>query len=425
MPYKIKGKILQQILRDFAKAVAGPEKQYKRIDYNAWRTLANVSDNETITLNMENTSDNCILYHFKTSKATRSFKSDDKSFGQFFYNEFVMKYNYSISDGNLYIKQSDESMKSNWETVYLGKWDTPEVSANNYDEIKGYNVINVESIKASKEAESIVIGDDATIKFESVDGCIDIDYNKINAVNDRIVAMETTIEELKSTAGNGFKKKEKEDMNNKMFNFEFGPVKTDLIRMSMYGIAVNNAEGSYVAWDAVNGCLMNVDIINFDGSKFLYKMPVAVKDIAVGDIVYHMAKPMFVVKVQSKSLEVIDPVCGEKKEIMLARSPFGFDFATKLVSLLNFNGMASADADNPFGNIWMLMAMSDGKMEDMLLPMMMMNGGFGNMNPMMLYMMMSDSKTDKSILPLLMMANQVPGRNQVCNCNCICDDIAK
>ena len=433
MPYRIKGKILQQILKDFSKAVVGPEKQYKRIDYNSWRTLANVSDNETITLNMENTVDNCILYHFKTSKATRSFKSDDKSFGQFFYNEFVTKCNYSISDGNLYVT-SDKS--HNWETTYQAKWDA--IDSYNGDEchvvaklndataVDGITVNKVNDFTAlegipndiiwaedvscnyNPPSKKIVIDENATLEWKGNKGVVDIDYDTINHI-------------VKGTTNT---QKEKKNMNNKMFNFEFGPVESsNLVRMSMYGIAINNAEGSYVAWDAVNGCLMNVDIINFDGSKFLYKMPVAVKDIAVGDIVYHMAKPMFVIKVQSKSLEVIDPVYGEKKEIMLARSPFGFDFATKLVSLLNFNGMAVADADNPFGNIWMLMAMSDGKMDDMMLPLMMMNGGFNNMNPMMMYFMMKDNK-DNNILPLLMMNSQMNGHNHTCNC-CCGDDIAK
>ena len=45
--------------------------------------------------------------------------------------------------------------------------------------------------------------------------------------------------------------KEEEDnkMNNKIFNFDFGPIKSDNVRMSMYGLAVKNRSGNYVAWD--------------------------------------------------------------------------------------------------------------------------------------------------------------------------------
>ena len=49
-------------------------------------------------------------------------------------------------------------------------------------------------------------------------------------------------------------------MDNKIFNFDFGPVKGDNIRMSMYGLAVKNRDGNYVAWDKVNENIMNVDI---------------------------------------------------------------------------------------------------------------------------------------------------------------------
>ena len=66
----------------------------------------------------------------------------------------------------------------------------------------------------------------------------------------------------------------------------------------------------------------------------------------------------------------------------------------------------TADAQNPFGNMWMLMAMGDGKdIDPMMLAMMM--GGQGNMNPMMLAMMMGGDKTDmRDMLLLSMMMNQ-------------------
>ena len=55
--------------------------------------------------------------------------------------------------------------------------------------------------------------------------------------------------------------KEKEE-SMKFGNFDFGPVDTS-IRMSLYGLAIKNASGTYVAYDATNKSVMDVDIVNF------------------------------------------------------------------------------------------------------------------------------------------------------------------
>lgn len=211
-----------------------------------------------------------------------------------------------------------------------------------------------------------------------------------------------------------YEKKDNEEKENKMkgFNFDFGKITNDSIRMSMYGMAVKNTSGVWTAYDKSTGDLMDVDVFNFDGSNFLFKMPVAIKDIAVGDVIIHARKPMFVIsKTEAGDLVAVDPVAGEKKTIMPIRSPFGFNFATKVISLFdNLMGNSEApSADNPFGNLWMLMLM-DGKsdMKDMLIPMMLMsqaNGSTNAFNPMML-MLMNDGDMKDIALPLMLM-NQV------------------
>lgn len=211
-----------------------------------------------------------------------------------------------------------------------------------------------------------------------------------------------------------YEKKDNEEKENKMkgFNFDFGKITNDSIRMSMYGMAVKNTSGVWTAYDKSTGDLMDVDVFNFDGSNFLFKMPVAIKDIAVGDVIIHARKPMFVVsKTEAGDLVAVDPVAGEKKTIMPIRSPFGFNFATKVISLFD-NLMPTAEApsaDNPFGSLWMLMLL-DGKsdMKDMLIPMMLMNQANGStnaFNPMML-MLMSDGDMKDLAVPLMLM-NQV------------------
>ena len=202
--------------------------------------------------------------------------------------------------------------------------------------------------------------------------------------------------------------KEKNNMNS-MFNFDFGPVNSNSVRMSMYGLAVKNKDSKYVSYNASTDEIFDVEIFNFDGAKFLYKMPVAIKDIAIGDVVVHNHAPMFVVAIpkDGKSLKVVDPINGEKKEIMLTKSPFGFNFVTKIVNFLAgaFNATEVSES-NPFGNMWMYALMSDKDTFSEFLPLMMMSNG-SNINPQMIpLMMMSDSKSSaKDILPMLMFMN--------------------
>ena len=208
------------------------------------------------------------------------------------------------------------------------------------------------------------------------------------------------------------------------FNFDFGPVNPSLVRMSMYGLAVKNKAGTWVSYNPNSDEIVDVDVLNFDGAKFLYRMPVAIKDISVGDVVIHNGAPMFVVFVpqDGKALTVIDTINGERKDIMLLRSPFGFNFATKVVNFLGNMFNASATAENPFGNMWMLMAMSgDNKdMGDMLPLMLMTNGGNMDMsNPLMMYALMGNKGQVSDMLPWFLMANsQKPTHNCACGGNC-------
>lgn len=203
--------------------------------------------------------------------------------------------------------------------------------------------------------------------------------------------------------------KEEEDnkMNNKIFNFDFGPIKSDNVRMSMYGLAVKNRNGNYVAWDKANESIMNVDILNFNGDGLMYKVPMPIKDIKDGDIIIHNRVPMFVVEVYEKTLGVIDVFSGEKKNIILSKSPFGFDFATKVVSIMDFGAM-NGDApseDNPFGNMWPLLMLNDsGSIDPMALAFMCAGKGDGA-NPMMMYALLASKGNNDNLLPLMLMMN--------------------
>lgn len=214
---------------------------------------------------------------------------------------------------------------------------------------------------------------------------------------------------------------EKENNKMKNFNFDFGPCNPDTIRMSMYGLAIKNASGAWVSYNPATKQIIDVDVLNFDGAKYMYKMPVGLKEVKVGDIVIHNRKPMFVIstaKDQSNALLVVDIYAGEEKTIVPAVNMFGFNFVTKVVSLFGELTQNAPSPDAPFGNFLPFLLMADGNdnsIDPMALMLMMGQGGGANFaqNPMMLYFLMKDGN-DKDLLPLMFMMGQgnVPATNQ-------------
>lgn len=213
-------------------------------------------------------------------------------------------------------------------------------------------------------------------------------------------------------------KEKRKDNDNMNFNFDFGPLtNNDNVRMSIYGLAVKNSDGVWVSYDKAGKQIMNVDVFNFDGRRFMYKIPVAVKDIAVGDVVVHKHVPMFVESVKD-GIHVVDIFSGEKKNILPTSNMFGFNFVTKIVSFVDFSN-AKADENNPFGNMLPFMLFADGTNNsksdiDPLMLMILMNGGqLGDFskNPLMLYFLLGDKGNNDMLLPLMMMNGgfQFPG----------------
>ena len=198
--------------------------------------------------------------------------------------------------------------------------------------------------------------------------------------------------------------------NNNMkntFNFDFGPMtNNDNVHLSPYGIAIKNAAGTWVSYDTKSDAIIDVDIFNFNASKYLFKMPVALKDIAVGDILIHNRKPVFVLNVKD-GIHVVDPAEGEKKEILLTKNMFGFDFATKVISLFSAFDTAPT-TDSPFGNMLPFLMMGEDGGEDIdpfVMYMVMQQTGGSMNNPMMLYFLMNRSNDSSNLLPLMFMMN--------------------
>ena len=226
--------------------------------------------------------------------------------------------------------------------------------------------------------------------------------NRLDTMEERINKLETNNDDVKGK-GN----------NMKMFNFDFGPIKdNDAVRMSPYGIAVKNVNGTYQAYDKKNGEIMDVDIFNFKADNMFFKIPVAIDAIEAGDVIIFNRRPCFVFGFSEQGdVIAIDIAMGEKKTILPSKSPFGFNYITKIVSLVdNMFGGEAPSAENPFGNIlpFMLMNEDNSSMKDMLPMMMLMNGNAsGTIDPMMLYFMMKADKGDTdSMLPFLLMMNK-------------------
>ena len=193
-------------------------------------------------------------------------------------------------------------------------------------------------------------------------------------------------------------------------NLKFGPVRG--YNLSHLGIAIRNAAGNMVSYDKAKGEIVDVDLIDFKADNLVYAIPVAINEVKSGDVVLHNEVPMFVIGKDTTSVVVVDVKSGEKKNILPTKSMFGFDFITKIVTLVDFSA-AGASKDQPFGNLLPLMMLSgDNKsMKDMLPMMFLMGdkspfGSFDMSNPLMLMAMMGGSE-GKDFFPMMLMMSQM------------------
>ena len=457
-----------ELFEKFNKAVKN--KQYKKFDYDAWCKIRKTIkehcsrvDNKIIPTS--------IHFHIDTKKVfidetVSIFHFDDKSFGQFLVNElnpkFILEYVISkkpttaeldwkremiTNDKNNIIKQREgyNDVNEHYEKIYTGAdkysptYATAQPSNLSWNSIASGSVVNTTAATATtmttntetldgftidwnaptsttKPITNTVKPDGFTINWTNTTKPINADdlisvaklNTKVDVINPYADQVSICCDDLCKNCKN-YEKKDNEEKENKMkgFNFDFGKITNDSIRMSMYGMAVKNASGVWTAYDKGTGDLMDVDVFNFDGSNFLFKMPVAIKDIAVGDVIVHARKPMFVIsKTEAGDLIAIDPVAGEKKTIMPSKNMFGFNFATKVVSLFDNLMGQTPTSENPFGNMWMLMLM-DGKsdLKDIMISMMLINqasGSTNTFNPMML-MLMNDGDMKDMAIPLMLM----------------------
>lgn len=430
------------LLHDFQDLVS--DKHYDKMDYHMWRKVSSTlrSNDTSVFMEWDN---HAVDITFGEESEWHHFVFGDNSFGDFMWENLLKDSDYEVwddpwagaywrADKKSEIKPEEKmefeymtpegELKEAWGTTQSTSSDKYEYNArmklnvaasetliNCGDKIKAAGAATKESLLESLASAPVIA---MSASEPSVSFAIDTKVDKAEFDS----KLEALSEKIQAVANkyNNIDKKENSVM--KGFNFDFGPMNANVVRMSIYGLAVKNKTGSWVAYDAKNEEIMDVDVFNFDGSKFMYRMPVAINDVAAGDVIVHMSVPMFVVgkSEDGKAVYAVDPVAGERKEIMLTKSPFGFNFVTKVVNFLgnSFN----ADASNPFGNLGLMMMLSeDNKGMGDMLPLMMLSGNVPMDSNMLMMLAMSNSDKMNDMLPFMLMMNaNKPAAPHVCNC---------
>lgn len=438
--YKFPPNVFNKILDNFSQAVQ--DGKYHKLDYVFWRKLKTTKNSVRIVVKSD-LNGKIFFDIFPDTYIMNSFFADgiDGSFGEYlidnvcniFTNDYAIECSekfleYKMRRAKKTVEKNNNISKTHddldytkvcagWNTEFSTAWTisdeevqkilgelntTPITVVPDSDCMTG----KVASINSNATFATTLAAPDTITLGSQIDAikdkCATIDNDYID---DRI---NKVLNEQNTFNNNVDNKKGNKKM--KAFNFDFGPCTTDNIRMSMYGLAVKNANGTWVSYNPESKEIIDVDIFNFDGGKFLYKMPVAIKDVKVGDIVIHNRKAMFVIEVAETGMTAIDPQAGEEKKILLTKSPFGFNFATKVVSLFNMTSDAPTP-DAPFGNMlpFLMMSENSGEFDMNTMLMLSMMGGQSGMdfskNPMMMYFLMKDSKNADDLLPLMFMGN--------------------
>ena len=243
---------------------------------------------------------------------------------------------------------------------------------------------NLEEYHRVRDSEMVRVKDPRNIKYEK---------NKKDAIDALTYAYEYNKDiDILNLKNNN--KKEKEQMNlNRIFPSEFIG-RDDSVKMSIYGAAFQTGDKRDISFS--NGEWIDVTGLTFDFKCPAYVLPTKKEDVAVGDFILHVGSWCRVIEVKEKTLVVERIYSREISEILPTKSPFGFDFYSKL--FMPFFGNVGGSVENLMSNPMALMMLcGDSKDFNDMLPLMLMNGGnFDMSNPMMMYFLMKNFKSDNS-----------------------------
>lgn len=364
---------LRQVMDDFSAAVEDKNSIYyeQRIPYSTWKLLKKASNWEGL-ISVKYTDNNKEL-NFSNGKENVAIVDNYESFPfmDFFYEVYKYKWKretdiiddlLKTAEVDLTLNQaidqviksssislSPDSTSGTISTSYLNDhqiYDTSTFDANQtYDTYSYANTNNWLSVSNSGASTTAIVDD-------------------FDQLTNRVTALETKI--------NSNERKEPNTMN--MFsalNLDFGPVASNIIRISPFGLAIKTANREWHTYDATNQKIVDVSDFSFSlgDTPILYKMPVAPAAVAVGDLILHNGVPVYVIDFEDAAnkaagIIVIDTDSNERKTILPVCNVFNFNFVTKVVSLFNFGAGANSlfgtpSADQPFGNILPMMMMSE------------------------------------------------------------------
>lgn len=442
---------LKKLLDDFAAACGNRRK----ISYNLWRELAKFANDKEGSIyflrHPDTENKNLLGVLYNSEEAYYLYIPEDPLCSTGYLNQFI--YNTPIYKSCIYppwgedinwpkcidtaIKQ--QSLQQGSQQGFITLWPTKVINElikkeskpkENKCEFKATSIQAgaIENINVSKKNEFVAstptpVSPGDKINFISCDTSgikINGDISNVNPIAYVSSNIATTFDDITITCDEVKERLEKLEkaMNNKkendtmdtknIINFDFGPVNDEAIRLSPYGMAVRtNQNGDWLTYNPDKGEMMNVNIFNFKMDKFIYKMPAPLGSIQPGDLILHQKIPMFVRSVDNVAgtVEVINYRDSTIASILPVKSPFGFNFVTKVISLIDFSNV-NADSDNPFGNMlpMMMLANNDGNNDNLLPLMFMMNGQMSMDNPLMMYFLLKDGDNSNDMLPMLLMS---------------------
>lgn len=194
----------------------------------------------------------------------------------------------------------------------------------------------------------------------------------------------------------------------------FGVYEGGKIGLSMFGIAFKNQNGTMISYNKQTEELVDVDDFTFDLENAIFKMPTRIDQLVKGDYILYKDVPYIVKDVRGKDITGINMKTQANSSVKYANNMFGFNFVTKLITLMDMNGEG-----NQMGNMLMpMLLMGDGKKDDMM-TMMMLSGAMGGntdtsnifSNPMMLMALAGKDGDNDSLKTMMMMSMFSGGGN--------------
>lgn len=431
---------LKKLLDDFA--VICNKHNYRKISYNLWRELAKFANDDNSFIyflrhpDTENKNLLGVLYNFKEEYYL--YIPEDPLCSTGYLNQFI--HNTSIYKSCIYPPLNEAA---NWPNCidtaikkqgFITLWPVKEFNEllKKKSEPKEYKhefkatpiqTISINGCVSNSNEIAAALNKVNSLSYDTngilmsggisnTSPLIDVSSNIPTAFNNITITCDEVKERLTKLEKALNNKKENDIMDTKnIINFDFGPVNDEAIRLSPYGMAVCVIEdGDWLTYNPDKGEMMNVNIFNFKMDKFIYKVPAPLGSIKPGDLILHQKIPMFVRSVDNVAgtVEAINYRDSTIASILPVKSPFGFNFVTKIISLIDFSKI-NADTENPFGNMLPLMMLGNQENETIdpfMMYMMMQNGSMDFNNPMMMYFLLKDNNSNDNLLPLMFMMQQ-------------------